>query len=245
MRGFFNKFLILLLVQTFCPLCLSALPKDMPADFYLEFHRGGGMRPEHTEYYFSKELSHVKEKKDRKEEILCFKIDPEVLRNLYATVLKNRFDRIGTRTEKIYDRGGESVQVGADRETYNKSDSGMSLIQPYWKSNWENILDKIQKTKLQSIGDSPKIRFLLTWEGFQEPLSLNIASEKRTLSYQYHVQRSRFEEIEFAFLPGKYKLRLEFHEEKGKFHTFNVDFELDRNSKDVSFRCSPEGCVRL
>ncbi|EMO81282.1 hypothetical protein LEP1GSC049_2040 [Leptospira kirschneri serovar Cynopteri str. 3522 CT] len=39
-------------------------------------------------------------------------------------------------------------------------------------------------------------------------MSLNIGSEKRTLSYQYHVQPSRFEEIEFYFLPGKYKLSL-------------------------------------
>ncbi|MFQ3855561.1 hypothetical protein ACLK29_07935 [Leptospira kirschneri] len=46
------------------------------------------------------------------------------------------------------------------------------------------------------------------WKDFQEPLSLNIGSEKRTLSYQYHVQPSRFEEIEFYFLPGKYKLSL-------------------------------------
>ncbi|WP_208861997.1 hypothetical protein [Leptospira barantonii] len=242
----FNKFLILILVQTSSTVCLSALPKQMPADFYLEFHRGGGMRPEHTEFYFSKELSHVKEKKDRKEDILCFRIDPELLQNLYASIQKNRFDRIGTRTEKIYDRGGESVQVGADRETYNKSDSGMTLIQPYWKSNWRNVLEEIHKIKLQSVDDSPKIGFSLTWNGFQEPLSLSIGTEKRTLLYRYHVQSSQFEEdTRFFFLPGKYKLTFEFHEDKAKFHRHTVEFELDKNSKPVSFHCNPEGCSRL
>ncbi|WP_244247545.1 hypothetical protein [Leptospira yasudae] len=236
--------LLLISIQMFSVFCLSALPKDMPAEFYLEFHRGGGMRPDHTEFYFSKELSYVKERRDRKEEILCFKTDPELLKNLYATVVKNRFDRIETRKETIYDRGGESVQVGIDRETYNKSDAGMTLIQSYWKTNWKNVLDEIKKTKRLSVDGSSKARFSLTWKDFQEPLSLNIGTEKRTLSYHYQVQPSRFEEIEFYFLPGKYKLSLEFHEDKGKFHKFDVEFETDRDSKPVSFRCSPEGCVR-
>lgn len=217
----------------------------MPADFYLEFHRDGGMRPDHTEFYFSKELSHIKEKKDQKEEILCFKIDPGLLQNLYSSLLKNRFDRIETRKEMIYDRGGESVQVGANRETYNKSDSGMTLIQPHWKSNWKNVLEEIKKTKHLSVDDSPKIRFSLTWKDFGEPVSLYIGSEKRTLSYHYHVQPSHFNEIGFYFSPGNYKLRLEFHEDKAKFHKYDVEFEIDRDSKEVSFHCSPTGCVRF
>lgn len=170
---------------------------------------------------------------------------PELLRDLYASLVKNCFDRIETRKETIYDRGGESVQTGIDRETYNKSDVGMTLIQPYWKSNWKNVLDEIKKTKRLFAEGSPKIRFSLASKDFQEPLSLNIGSEKRTLSYQYHVQPSRFDEIEFYFLPGKYKLSLEFHEDKGKFHKHDVEFEVDRDSKPVSFRCGPEGCIRL
>ncbi|UML79766.1 hypothetical protein [Leptospira kirschneri] len=71
-------------------------------------------------------------------------------------------------------------------------------------------------------------------------MSLNIGSEKRTLSYHYQVQPSRFEEIEFYFLPGKYKLSLEFYEDKGKFHKYDVYFTVDRDSKPVSFRCSPK-----
>ncbi|MCG6169777.1 hypothetical protein [Leptospira sanjuanensis] len=236
--------LLLISIQMFFVFCLSALPKEMPAEFYLEFHRGGGMRPDNTEFYFSKDLSYVKERRDRKEEILCFKTDPVLFRNLYETLVKNRFDRIETRKETIYDRGGESVQVGIDRETYNKSDAGMTLIRSYWKSNWKNVLDEIKKTKRLSVDGSPKIRFSLTWKDFQEPLSLNIGSEKRTLFYSYHVQPSRFDEIGFYFLPGKYKLRLEFHEDKAKFYDYEIEFEINRDSKDVSFRCSPEGCVR-
>ncbi|WP_232380672.1 hypothetical protein [Leptospira ainlahdjerensis] len=237
--------LLLILIHTFSTFCLSALPKQMPADFYLQFHRDGGMRPDHTEFYFSRDLSHIKERRGQKEEILCFKVDPLLLKNLYTSLLENRFDRIGTRHETIYDRGGESVQVGAGRETYNKSDSGMTLIQPYWKSNWKNVLEEIKKTKHLSVDDSLKIRLSLTWKNFQEPLSLNISSENRTLSYNYHVRPSRFDEIGFYFLPGKYKLWLEFHEDKAKFHKFPIEFELDRDSKEISFQCDPEGCVRI
>ncbi|WP_241686878.1 hypothetical protein [Leptospira stimsonii] len=223
---------------------LLALPKEMSADFYLEFHRGGGMRPDFIEYFFSKGLSFIKEKKNGKEEILCFRMDPGLLRNLYASLLKNRFERIETRTEKISDRGGERVQVGMDRKTYNKSDSGMTLIQPLWKSNWKNILEDIQKTKLLSTKDSPKIRFSLRWKNFQEPLSFNMSAENRTLFYQYQIQQSRFDEVAFYFLPGTYKLQFEFLEDKAKFYNHEVEFTVDRDSKEVSFFCNPEGCVR-
>lgn len=245
MKRLLRNFVLLIWIQTVSTFSLNALPKEMPADFYLEFHRGGGMRPDYSDYYFSNGLSFVKERRGRKEEILCFRVDSESLKNLYSSLLKHRFDQIETRKETIYDRGGESIQVGADRKTYNKSDSGMTLIQPYWKSNWKNILEDIQKTKLLSVGDSPKIRFSLTWKNFQEPLSLNIGSGNRTLSYQYHVQRSRFDEIEFYFLPGKYKLQLEFHEDKAKFYNYEVELELERDSKEVSILCDPEGCARL
>ncbi|EKP03360.1 hypothetical protein LEP1GSC018_3331 [Leptospira kirschneri str. 2008720114] len=84
----------------------------------------------------------------------------------------------------------------------------MTLIQSYWKSNWKNVLDEIKKRNASPRTVLRKSAFRLLGRDFQEPLSLNIGSEKRTLSYQYHVQPSRFEEIEFYFLPGKYKLSL-------------------------------------
>ncbi|WP_162129101.1 hypothetical protein [Leptospira kirschneri] len=36
---------------------------------------------------------------------------PELLLDLHASLVKNCFDRIETRKETIYDRGGESVQA--------------------------------------------------------------------------------------------------------------------------------------
>lgn len=94
---------------------------------------------------------------------------PKLLLDLYESLVKNCFDRIETRKETIYDRGGESVQTGIDRETYNKSDAGMTLIQSYWKLNWKNVLDEIKKTKRLSAVSSAKVRFSLTWKDFQEP----------------------------------------------------------------------------
>lgn len=238
-------FLFLFAVQTLFTFCLSALPKEMPSDFYVRFYRGGGMRPEYTEIYFDKDISYVKERKGREEEIVCFRTDPELLKNLYESIRKNRFDRIETRTEKIYDRGGESVQVGAEGETYNKSDSGMTLIQPFWKSNWKNVLDEIQKLKQFSAENVSKNSFSVSWKNFQEPLSLNISSERRSLLYRYQIQPAQLNEFRFFFLPGKYKLYFEFQEDKAKFHRNTVEFEIDKNSKPLSLHCNPDACVFL
>ncbi|PKA05642.1 hypothetical protein CH375_04085 [Leptospira ellisii] len=167
-----------------------------------------------------------------------------MLRNLYDSVSENRFDRIGTRTETIYDRGGESVQVGAMGKTYSKSDSGMTLIQPFWRSNWRNVLEAVRNAKRSAVEGVSKIPFVLVWKDFKEPLSLQIDSEKRSVFYRYHVQSSLFQNVQFFFLPGKYKLEFEFHEDKTKFHKHSVEFDVTPDSDPLSLICSPEGCVR-
>ncbi|EJO69692.1 hypothetical protein [Leptospira kirschneri] len=73
------------------------------------------------------------------------------------------------------------------------------------------------------------------WKDFQEPLSLNIGSEKRTLSYQYHVQPSRFEEIEFYFLPGNFRCSFTKTKENFTNTTCSLRWTATRNP----FRCSP------
>ncbi|TGK29099.1 hypothetical protein EHQ12_00870 [Leptospira gomenensis] len=167
-----------------------------------------------------------------------------MLKSLYESLLENRFDRIGTRTETIYDRGGESVQVRADRKTYNKSDSGMTLIQPYWRKNFKNVLDAVQNSKRSVMDGAFKVPFALTWKEFKEPLSLQIDSETRSVFYRYHVSPFEIRNVEFFFLPGKYKLEFEFHEDKAKFHRHVFEFEVVPDSGPLSLICSPEGCVR-
>ncbi|TGK25983.1 hypothetical protein EHO98_01120 [Leptospira stimsonii] len=75
-------------------------------------------------------------------------------------------------------------------------------------------------------------------------MSFNMSAENRTLFYQYQIQQSRFDEVAFYFLPGTYKLQFEFLEDKAKFYNHEVEFTVDRDSKEVSFFCNPEGCVR-
>lgn len=225
--------------------CISALPKEMPSDFSITLQEDGGMRPEGSEIRLSRDISFVSDRKYRKETRTFFRLRNDSLLSLYSTVLENNFDNITSRSEKIYDRGGISIQVTAAQKTYNKSDSGMSIVNKRWREEWNNVQQKVRATANDSLLDQEKSEVTFTFKEIQKPFSLNIRSDIRTLSYQYNMTVDSLRErgTTFYFLKGEYPIQVDIRVDKGRAIENKIVLQIPDHSKNFEVICDPKGCV--
>jgi hypothetical protein len=118
---------ILLMVATGC--MGPKLPEKRPADFRINSYDGGGMNPESEEYFITNDsagrVSHFDQSRNR----WTFKPDPATLDAFYARIRELNPTTLKARDEgEVYDRGGTTLQIQYDRNTFNISDAGNSFI---------------------------------------------------------------------------------------------------------------------
>ncbi|WP_125169952.1 hypothetical protein [Leptospira perolatii] len=193
--------------------------------------QGGGMTPNSESFYLSSAISYHKIRDYRKESILFFQSDPKIIQELYEQIRSNNFDNIQVRQEKVYDRGGISVQVTANKEVYNKSDSGMTFIRTHWRTSWKNVLEAADLAKSKSLEGKSKIPVSLQLSVNKEPYSLGITIGRISVYYEYQIFEGSPPDTKFEFVPGKYSLVIETYAKGIPFMRRNLELAIPPNIK--------------
>lgn len=124
-----KKFLLWLLLTFLASCGWTALPEKRPDDLRIWLSESGGMVPEGHTITISRD-SCTAEYHVRANTYSCrFQLTPEELDELWRTFHTAAFDRIGERTEEVYDRGGTSIGLSWGNTTVSKSDGGMSFVE--------------------------------------------------------------------------------------------------------------------
>lgn len=84
---------------------------------------------------------------------IVFQLTKEKIDSLYSVFLENKFDKIKTYEEPVLDRGGTSINLFVDNQSYSVSNCCLSFIK---KGNWaqyngvENVIRKMTFDELEN-----------------------------------------------------------------------------------------------
>ena len=134
-----------------------------PVDFAVRLHEDGGMTPFSHDVWLTTG--------EGEDEIFLnglnlrvqFVPDEAALDTLYETVIANRFARIRTYEEEVYDRGGTSIGVQQDGEMVWVYDNGMSFVREGWQDEYEAIYAAAYQFVTPQ-PDAAAGSFTLTWD---------------------------------------------------------------------------------
>jgi hypothetical protein len=140
--GFLLSFVVFLGSCAAAP--ASPLPDARPADFEIAYNRGGGMVPYGEGLRLSASGGTYSLFNHGIQLEIAFAVKPDDLDRLYRLVKENRFDAIQTEQQKVYDRGGTSLQVTAAGRVYNVADSGMSFVKEPWRKQFAAVADALE-----------------------------------------------------------------------------------------------------
>lgn len=116
-----------------------------PKDFRVIMRDGGGMSRQGAEYFISKDSSYADIWEDDAETKIYFKVSSSDLNKLYTIIKNNDFEDVETFREEVYDRGGTTISVTADGESYEKVDAGMTFIVESWRDEFANVENEIRR----------------------------------------------------------------------------------------------------
>lgn len=126
---------------------VNGLPAERPKDLKLSYHLDGGM------VYHSEDLTITADScvsdinNEGKKTHTVFMLSSAELDGLYSVLQKNKFDKIGYRTEgEVYDRGGITMSLSWDKDQrkYQVNDSQMSFVLKDWEKEWRAICDYVE-----------------------------------------------------------------------------------------------------
>lgn len=125
------------------------LPSTRPDKLQISYSVSGGMMNYSERCFISADSCWYKYHYGEADSKINFKLTNEELDNLYKVFVDNKFYKISTREEMVYDRGGTSMSVNwADGKRASVSNSGMSFVDKSWSSEWNacgNAIEKIIK----------------------------------------------------------------------------------------------------
>ncbi len=117
----------------------TGMPAERPKDFTLRYHLDGGMRYYSENINISADSCVYNINDGGKIVHRVFMLNAKEMDDLYDMLRKNKFDKIEFTTEsKVYDRGGESIQAGwnKDQQQVLVNDSQMSFVKKNWQKEW-------------------------------------------------------------------------------------------------------------
>jgi hypothetical protein len=117
---------------------------NVPKDFRVILRDGGGMARQGATYFISRDSSFADIMDNDANSKVYFKVSMDQLKSLYNIILQNSFHAIETYEEMVYDRGGTTIDVRADGESYQISNSGMTFIKENWRNEWQAVEDEIR-----------------------------------------------------------------------------------------------------
>lgn len=157
-----RSWLFILIVALLLTSCASRLPAQRPEDFFVNYSLSAGMLPYGSNVSVAGEVAHTSFFAYGVSFDVAFQPTAAELDSLYQVVVDNKFDRIQTYEEEIYDRGGSSLTVTANGETFNKADGGMSYIRGNWQNAYNNVEAAVKDLTIRNAPTSTK--FVIEWD---------------------------------------------------------------------------------
>ncbi|MEX1002085.1 MAG: hypothetical protein WDZ35_08215 [Crocinitomicaceae bacterium] len=135
----------LFFLLTACPEGQKKGPPKSPGELVIQWNDGGGMLPVSEAIYISNDSCSWKYWRYQAETVISWKAKKKELDDLYAVMVKNKFDQVTSTNEgQVYDRGGVSIHIEVDDQKYKIDNSGSSFIADQWQGNFSAISHAIQ-----------------------------------------------------------------------------------------------------
>jgi len=124
----------------------GSLPKSRPSDFQLTYHVDGGMRYYFEDLEIGPDSCRFTINDHGQKLVNRFSMTPAELDELYAILISNKFERIRSLHQQVYDRGGESIRVSWNKGAnyMNVSNAQDSFIENGSKSQWNTVINYVR-----------------------------------------------------------------------------------------------------
>jgi hypothetical protein len=133
------------------------LPDTRPEKLSIQYSLGGGMAYYSENLYISQDSCVYTINDEGAISKYYFTMTGEQLDNLYKVFKDNNFNKIKTREEMIYDRGGESIGLSWGKGKYaHIDDAGMTLIEDSWKKEWSECLGAVKNVLSEQLNKQKK-----------------------------------------------------------------------------------------
>lgn len=146
-RKYFN-FVVLIALAPLIVLFLvnmqTRIPEERPEKFYVELNESGGRMHHGKTIYLSPTESFMEWNYQDAEHSVSFTLTENELNQLWTTLFINKFDRITSNEEEVYDRGGITVRLSYGDTFFSQSNSGMSFIDGRWSDEFWDVVDVIE-----------------------------------------------------------------------------------------------------
>src|SRR6266498_1345509 len=148
------SFLLFLRSCSFNEKTSESLPETMPEKFSISYNNGGGMVYLSESMYISEDSCNYIYNNGGAISKIKFSITKDELSNIYKTFYDNRFDKIKSHNEQIYDRGGISISLSWYPGKYvSQADAGMTLIIKNRQSEWSSCVNALEKLMTEKISE--------------------------------------------------------------------------------------------
>ena len=201
------------------------LPDSRPEKFSISYSLSGGMRYYSQGMYISQDSCTYEINDGGAISKIRFTMTGDELDKLYKIFIDNKFHKIKTREEMIYDRGGESISLSWGNGKYaNISNSGMSLIEDSWQTEWAACLNALTDLAKQEI-DKQKKEYGVKFDKSFTGKKINLSTENMTyMSGDAPVEGILdYKSVPLKLLPGSHYLQLSWDQKHYERIAVNTD----------------------
>ncbi|MCP4415199.1 MAG: hypothetical protein GY805_01160 [Chloroflexi bacterium] len=153
--------------------CVSRLPKERPSDVRISYSFNGGMMNYGENISISADESWRRISNEMVRFEVHYQLAEAELDALYATFRENKIDRIRSREEMVYDRGGDSVSISYGEELYRASDSGLNFVTARWQDEFSRLVTAVNQAAGETTS-SPQATFTIQLDSSIQPLNLTV-----------------------------------------------------------------------
>ncbi|MCB1305385.1 MAG: hypothetical protein KDK37_13950 [Leptospiraceae bacterium] len=204
--------------------CISTWPREPTSDFTILVHEDGGMMNRGTEIVIGPDLSYFETWMQRERTVLFFRSTEAERISLYSLLRQRNFQWITSSEEKVYDRGGWTIELEMQGDRIRRSDSGIHFVDSLWADDWQEILQGLLDFRDAKTSSLTKVELRLGSAEKTNVTSLFIGVNGRSVLNYYHglqdAQGSRL-----YFEPGDYRLFVDWTE-NDRSHRQEIDIRV-------------------
>jgi|GEM_PF-6558141 len=226
----------------------TELPEQRPADLSISLHGDGGMLPEGYSYELGKDSCVAAYHDGESRHRFRFTLRPGEWDTLYQLFRRQRFDRIRTHDEEIYDRGGSSLSLRWKEQQFAKSNSGMSVVNEGWQDNYRfcrEAVESLVRGKLNEQKKNVTLHFnhTLFRSGFRWELQVEAVAD--TYPEKYDVYYGDQDSLVLRLLPGAHRLLIEGFRPRQEKPVMGYELTLDTKQHEFFHLRLDSGEVKI
>ena len=140
---------------------------------------------------------------------VTFPVTDKEMNSLYANFKRYNFDTIKTKTQKVYDRGGDTVTLRANGRTVTKSNAGQSIISgEFSRWRYDRVTSNLQAFVKKKLATQYRLFFV--------ELDLANATYHPRIAIDNEEVRLYGSEGDVPLLPGQHQIAVALYNDKGK-----------------------------